>query len=172
MFAKMKTGTRILAGFGIAIVVAVAVGLAGYRGIGKLSSYLDEIARDRLPSEESLLVISEAQTAVKAAERTLLTASLDDARREHEYGRIKSAWDRIERAWKIYEPLPQTKEEEAKWKEFVPAWNCWKRDHEEYLRLCREWEKSRKADAKNEEAARSAMTTQALVTSSKPPKRS
>jgi PAS domain S-box-containing protein len=166
MFAKMKTGTKVLGGFGIAILISVAIGLVGYRGISKLSGHIAEIGANRLPSVEALLVISQGQTAVKAAERTLLTASRDDARREHEYNRIKSAWDRIEKAWKVYEPLPQTKEEEAKWNEFVPAWNAWKRDHEEYLRLSHEWEKSRKAGATAEAAAHDAIVKQALVTNS------
>ena len=33
MFAEMKTRTKVLVGFGLAIVVAVIVGLVGYIGI-------------------------------------------------------------------------------------------------------------------------------------------
>ena len=50
MFAKMKTGTKVLAGFIVALGVAVVVGLVGYRGIDKLSSDVDEIGLVRLPS--------------------------------------------------------------------------------------------------------------------------
>ena len=33
MFAKMKTGTRVLAGFGFALTVAMVVGAIGYQGM-------------------------------------------------------------------------------------------------------------------------------------------
>ncbi|MEI8376115.1 MAG: MCP four helix bundle domain-containing protein, partial [Planctomycetota bacterium] len=167
MFEKMKTGTKVLGGFGFAILITAVVGFVGNQGISKLSNYIDDLGTNRLPSVESLLVVSEAQTSVNARENALMCKTLDDAGRQQRYDGIKSAWDRAEKAWKIYEPLPQTKEEEAKWKEFVPAWTSWKRDHEEFLRLSREWEKVRKADAKVEEAAYNAMTTQALVTNRK-----
>jgi methyl-accepting chemotaxis protein len=167
MFAKMKTGTKILAGFGIAIVLTIAVGVAGYWGISSVNYYADRTATVRLPSVENLLIVSEAQTAVNACENALLCKDLDDAGRQQRYERIKGAWDRADTGRKVYEPLPQTKEEEVKWKEFVPAWAAWKRDHEEFLRLTREWEKVRKADAKVEEAAYAASTKQALETSRK-----
>ena len=122
MFAKMKTGTKILGGFGIAILITALVGYVGYQGIAKISDLAERTAKVRLPSVENLLIVSEAQTAVKSSERTLLVASADDSQRERQYEQIKGAWDRAEKAWKIYEPLPQTKEEEAKWKDFVPAW--------------------------------------------------
>jgi methyl-accepting chemotaxis protein len=167
MFAKMKTGTKILAGFGIAIVITIVVGVVGYWGINRVNYYADRTATIRLPSVENLQIVNEAQTAINAAENALLCKTLDDAGRQQRYERIKLAWDRADKAWKIYEPLPQTKEEEAKWKEFVPAWSEWKRDHEEYLRLSRDWEKARKGDAKAEEAAYAAMASQALVTNRK-----
>ena len=71
MFATTKTTTKVLGGFGFAIVIALIVGFVGYRGIHKLSTNVQEIGMVRLPSVESLLVMNEAQTAVKAAERTL-----------------------------------------------------------------------------------------------------
>jgi len=35
-------------------------------------------------------------------------------------------WARIDKGWKIYEPLPQTAEEEVLWKQFVKDWEAWK----------------------------------------------
>jgi methyl-accepting chemotaxis protein len=148
-------------------VITIVVGVVGYWGINRVNYYADRTATIRLPSVENLQIVNEAQTAINAAENALLCKTLDDAGRQQRYERIKLAWDRADKAWKIYEPLPQTKEEEAKWKEFVPAWSEWKRDHEEYLRLSRDWEKARKGDAKAEEAAYAAMASQALVTNRK-----
>jgi methyl-accepting chemotaxis protein len=167
MFAKMKTRTKLLTGFGFAVAVTLAVGWFGYEGITSINAYLDEVLSNRLPSADSLLTISEAQTAVDASENALLSKVIDDAARQQQYDRIKGAWERVDAAWKVYEPLPQTKEEEAKWKEFVPAWDAWKADHQRYVQLSKEWEKVRKGDAKVEEAAYAAMTTQALETNGK-----
>ena len=50
MFAKMKTGTKVLCGFGMAIMVGGRVGLVGYRGITKLGGHVEDIGRNRLPS--------------------------------------------------------------------------------------------------------------------------
>ncbi|MCC6126049.1 MAG: methyl-accepting chemotaxis protein [Pirellulales bacterium] len=153
MFAKMKTGTKILVGFGFAIAITAVVGVVGYRGINKLSGHITEIGAVRMPSLEGLFMLSDSQKTILAAENMLLCKALDDADRQKRIARMNEAFDRADKGWKIYEPLPQTVEEAAKWKEFVPAWSAWKRDHEEFLRLTREWEKVRKADASVEEAA-------------------
>ena len=105
MLATMKTGTKVLAGFGIAIAITLVVGVVGYMGIAKVSDLADRTAKVRLPSVENLLVVSEAQTAVNAAENALLCKTLDDAGRQQRYERIKGAWDRADKGWKVYEPL-------------------------------------------------------------------
>lgn len=40
--------------------------------------------------------------------------------------RKREAWSNVDRGWKIYEPLPQTPEEEKLWKQFVNEWDAWK----------------------------------------------
>ena len=50
MFAKMKTGTKVLAGFGFAIAITLVVGCVGYRGISKLSATSRTSAGSDLPS--------------------------------------------------------------------------------------------------------------------------
>lgn len=47
---------------------------------------------------------------------------------------MADAWTRVEKAWKIYEPLPQSKEE-ALWKQFVPTWKAWKKDSQSFDEL-------------------------------------
>ncbi|MEL7654413.1 MAG: chemotaxis protein CheW, partial [Bacillota bacterium] len=48
---------------------------------------------------------------------------------------------RVDEAWKIYEPLPQTELEAEKWKEFVPQWEAWKKDVSDYITLSKEADK-------------------------------
>ena len=75
-------------------------------------------------------MISEGRTEVKAV-------TLEAAIHESDYGAQKQfaeileqrreAWADIEAGWKIYEPLPQTKEEAVLWKQFETEWKDWKR---------------------------------------------
>jgi len=71
MFAKMKTGTKVLTGFGLAMLVAVIVGLVGYAGIAKVSGHNEEIGMVRLPSVQSLLELRVGGEQITAAQCTL-----------------------------------------------------------------------------------------------------
>ncbi len=111
---------------------------------------------------QSLLTISEAQTAIDSSENALMNISIDMKTRLEQYERMAAAWQRVAAAWKIYEPLEQTKEEAALWREFVPAWNAWKSDHESYVKLSKEFDTTIEARNKGEELYKK-MTDQALV---------
>jgi methyl-accepting chemotaxis protein len=161
MFARMRTGTKVLVGFGISIAITVVVGLVGYWGIAKIGDLAGRTANIRLPSVENLLIISEAQTAVNACENALLCRALDHDGRQLRYERIKGAWDRVESGWKIYEPLPQTAEEASVWKEFVPAWEAWKKDHHTFIAMSKEYDQYVENSFKIEKAYEE-MSSQAL----------
>ena len=114
----------------------------------------------------SLMEIDQAQTEIDGAENALLSREIDLKARNETYDRITAAWKRVDDAWKVYEPLPQTPEEAELWKKFVPAWNAWKNDDQEYLKLSKEYDKyvegSFKADTLYKQ-----MTERALVTNAK-----
>ena len=140
MLAKMKTGTKVLAGFGIALVVMVVVGLVGFRGIGKLSSHVTEIGANQLPSIKSLEEIRVGAERIKNAQRTLLNLDTDMASRERQYENVKNARENYEAAWKVYEAIPQVGEEADVWKQFVAAWQEWRNDNNEFIRLSHEFD--------------------------------
>jgi len=127
-------------GFGTMLTIIVILGLVGYYGLVKNDQAIEEIGGVRLPSIEGLLMISEAQTAIESAENALLFTGLDAKTRSNQYQRIDQAKQRVDRGWKMYEPLPQTSEEATVWKQFVPAWKQWMEDHETYIKLMREFE--------------------------------
>ncbi|MEI2771878.1 MAG: methyl-accepting chemotaxis protein [Candidatus Competibacter sp.] len=163
---NLKIGIRLGISFGFIAAIALALGLAGYYGILESSRAIEEIGIVRLPGVQALLTISEAQTAVDSAENALLSTRLDPKNREAQYQRFAAAKQRSDEAWKIYEPLPQTSEEATVWKQFVPAWNRWWQDHENYVKQVREFEALGVA---NLEAHRASplyeqMSHQALVT--------
>ncbi len=141
MFANMKTGTKVLAGFGVGIAITVVVGVVGYLGITSLGAQVEEVGVVRLPGVASLEKIQVGAERIKTAQRTLLDLSTSPDVRTRQFERIAKAREQYEAAWKIYEPLPQTVEEAALWKEFVPAWQQWRNDNTEFLRLTTEAQK-------------------------------
>ena len=76
MFAKMKTGTKVLGGFGFAIAIALVVGFVGYRGINKLSGHVEEIGIMRLPSVASSWKLRRLARTSSPAQQMLLNVNL------------------------------------------------------------------------------------------------
>ena len=142
MLKNMSLRMKLVGSFLVLGVMVLVVGVMGYNGAQELGRGIDEIGVVRLPSVASLLTIDEAQAAVGAAENVLLVKNLDEARRQAAYQRFTDAKKRADDGWKIYEPLPQTTEEAATWKEFVPAWNKWWQDHETYVAMTRDYWKA------------------------------
>jgi methyl-accepting chemotaxis protein len=140
MFRNMKTATKVVAGFVIAIVATVAVGLTGYYGISKLGGNVDEIGVVRLPSVSTLKDIQIGAERIKTAQRTLLQLNVDSVVRARQADNVAKARAFYEAAWKTYESLPHTPEETELWKQFVPAWQEWRKDNTEYFRIMKEYD--------------------------------
>ncbi|HAJ28504.1 MAG TPA: hypothetical protein DCG53_14900 [Syntrophus sp. (in: bacteria)] len=134
---NMKLSMKLIGGFAIVAFICVIVGLLGWKGIYDTEKALQEVNDIRLPSVQSLQTINEAQTAVRVFERSALIPEFlsSDSLMERLMKNTADAWDRVDKAWKIYESLPQTKEEEAVWKQFKPAWDAWKVDVMQFLEL-------------------------------------
>jgi methyl-accepting chemotaxis protein len=128
---------KLFAGFGCVAAITLLVGIIGYYGLVKTSNAIEDIGLVRLPSMDSLMVISEAQTAITSAQRTILIPEVykSSGGIERENKNIASAWERVDKALKIYEPLSQTNEEAAVWKQFQPAWEAWKKDSQRFDEL-------------------------------------
>lgn len=139
MFKNTAIKTRLLFSFLVIALIAMLIGLSGYRGISKISYDVNEINDVRLPSLEALLVISEAQTAIDSSENALLYTRLNQEDVQEEFSRIDAAWQRIDQAMPQYESLPQSAEEKAIADELNPAWDTWKQDHKKFMSICREF---------------------------------
>ena len=131
-------GKKLITSFLAAAAITLLLGLIGYYGTVKSNEAIAELGTVRLPSVQSLLTISENAEVIKSAQRILLNADTDAADRKRQPETVAKARAEYEAAWKIYEPLPQTVEEAATWKEFVPAWKQWLEDNHELLKLDRE----------------------------------
>jgi methyl-accepting chemotaxis protein len=113
----------------IAIAALLSVGFEGWTGIHRIGEDVKELGEVRMPSILGLEIVNEGQTAIYAT--NLSTAIWEnDYRSQDKFAEVlkkrRDVWARIDKGWKIYEPLPQTKEEEVLWKQFVKEWDDWK----------------------------------------------
>jgi methyl-accepting chemotaxis protein len=162
MKSQWTIGKKLIASFLSVAVVTAILGIVGYYGVNQGEIAINELGGVRLPSLESMLVVSEGQTAIDTTENALLCRTIDLKTRQGKYDDFASIWKRIDGAWAVYEPLPQTTEEAATWEKFVPAWAAWKKDHEEYVRLSKEYDKYVEGGFKAETVYKN-MIEQALV---------
>ncbi|MCX5810844.1 MAG: MCP four helix bundle domain-containing protein, partial [Proteobacteria bacterium] len=128
MFKNMKIGTKLIGGFSLVALILLIVAAMGYWGASKIGKNMEEVASVRLPGLMALQTINEAQTAIQRAERSSLIPELfkDEKERGLQVKRAEDAWKRVEAAFKIYEALTRTKEEDKLLKQFSPAWEQWR----------------------------------------------
>ncbi len=141
MKSQWTIGKMLITSFMMLAIITTVLGVVGYYGVNQGSLAIIELGSVRLPSIESLLVVSEGQTAVDTTENALLSRVIDHKIRLEKYEDFATIWRRIDDAWQIYEPLPQVDEEAAVWKDFVSEWKVWKKDHEEFIRISKEYDK-------------------------------
>ena len=142
MLKNMKLGTKLLLAFMSVATITLILGIVGYYSavISEKTAYgLGEI---RLVSIEHLLFMNKAQTVIDSSEKTLMNRDVDSAVRNQMYERIAHAWNIIDDSWKKYESVPRTAEEERNWRELVSLWNAWKRDHETFLSLSKDYDRA------------------------------
>ncbi|WP_395702308.1 methyl-accepting chemotaxis protein [Aquabacterium sp.] len=129
MFANVSLKAKILTLISVGVLALLAVIVIAFFGLKRDAEMLDEIGRNRLPSINSLQVINEAQTAIRSNSRAFDALALYPAEWKDIDSAIErkaTAWARAEKAWKVYEPLPQEPEEAQVWKQFTKEWDAWK----------------------------------------------
>ena len=162
-------GKKLIASFLAVAAITLILGLVGYYGAVKSDEAVREIGTNRMPSVESLLIMGYTQTTVDSAENALLSRELGLKDRQAKYAEFTTALKRAEDAWKVYDPLPQTAEEKVVADKFYPtAWNTWKKDHDAFVELSKEYDKTLEGEQNAASTAHSnelykKMSEQALV---------
>jgi methyl-accepting chemotaxis protein len=134
MFAKMKTGTKILAAFALAVAIAVLVGAAGYVSAARIGRRLNDVARHTFPSAMALATLNEGKTAVARAINTLALPRADAHMRGSAHEAIDAAWKRIDAHWREYESYPHGAEAQRLWKALQDPWREWRGAAERAIR--------------------------------------
>ena len=140
LVSNLKLKTKLIGGFLVVALITGVVGTAGYWGVKELAGNLNEIGTNRLPSVESLLKFQLASDRIRTVQKDLLNPDLPAADRKGKFDSVAKVREEYEAAWKIYESLPKTPEEERLWTEFVAAWQQWRGGNNEFFRLAREFD--------------------------------
>lgn len=125
---------KILGGFIIVALITVFVGGTALIGINQLNTKSNEIGTDILPSVKSILNINVALTAINGAENVLLIQDLSRDQRSTALNTMNVAYLRAQANITTYKELPRDAEEEALWSEFLPKWQKWLGDHQEFIK--------------------------------------
>ncbi|MFW5775265.1 MAG: methyl-accepting chemotaxis protein, partial [Chitinivibrionales bacterium] len=129
----MKLSTKLVGSFIIVALITMAVGLVGWNGASNLRENITEIGDVRLPGIQGLYMVRNGFEIVTSAQRTLLDPKLTEELRQRQFENIKKGRELYQKGWKIYAPLPQTKEEARLWEQFVPAYEAWKKENDTFF---------------------------------------
>ena len=148
---NLRIKTKLLLSFTLIVCTLIIIGLMSINSQLEFSKQVAEIGKNRLPSILALQDINVAQKTIRINE---LLAISDKSTLEELKNAITVAerqWQIVDKAWRIYEPLPQTKNEADIWRDFELVWADAKRQHLEVLELARQIKTLREQeDAKNE----------------------
>ncbi len=137
---ELKLTTKLIGGFMVMGVMLLIGGLIGSYGISQMSINLRTFSEVRLPGIHGLKIIGEAQQTISEIQQSLLTPEYlnNETEKARLFQNLEEAWTRAEKGWKIYETLPLTKEEETLWRNLKPAWESWRKSHQEVVQFLRE----------------------------------
>jgi len=136
---KISIRMKLIAGFLAVAVIAGIIGKEGYNGMNETHNALKDVSNTYLPSIQSLLVMSEAQSSIDGSENMLMSKEVAKSDIDDAFKRFVDAKKRISDALAVYEPLPQTPDEVEEWKTFKPDWDKWLEKHNEYEKLARDY---------------------------------
>ena len=140
MNSKWTIGKKLIVSFLSVAVVTAVLGVVGYYGVNQGGKAINDLGGVRLPSVESTLAIRAEAENIRGTLRTLAISGLPKETRQRQYDNLTRARETYEKAWAVYEPLPQTPTEAEVWKKLVPAWNAWRAENTKALELARQFD--------------------------------
>ncbi|KAF3883822.1 MULTISPECIES: HAMP domain-containing methyl-accepting chemotaxis protein [Nostocales] len=139
-FKNQSLQGRIMTSFILMGILILIVAVVGLFATFRLSSNINTLSNNSLPSIVGLWKVNEGQTQIESSERALLIPGQTLQERQTELERIKNAWKQINEGFKQYEETPRSEEEDRNYKKLLDNWDKWKNNHEEFLRIERQFE--------------------------------
>ena len=129
MLNDIKTSTKLLFGFGLAIAVTLIIGIVGRQALVTASEHMDDIGKNRMPSLYGVQEMIAGQLHVAAGQRGLVNRRMmEHGVRQGNYDEIATGLRQAADGRKVYEALPMAPEEQRIWSSFVPRWDEWQRN--------------------------------------------
>ncbi len=140
--------TKLISGFLVVALIVAIVGVTGYYAICRMYEMQKEFIERRLPSVQSLLIISEAQTSINDSINLILLNVINEKDYGMQLRNIDNAFKRIGDEWEAYTAMPAMTEEEKVQKEFILLWNVWEANIKNFVELANQYEMSQSEDIK------------------------
>jgi len=140
MLNNMSLQKRLISAFLFIGAIVLVVALVGWGVNARLSSTIDILSTDSMPSIMGLWKINEGQTQIKSSDLALLNPKLLQIERNAEVARMERAWEQINSGFKQYEPTDKDDEEKKLYEQFLTKWNEWKQNHEKLMQTNQQFE--------------------------------
>lgn len=124
---------RLMSAFLFMGALVLVVALIGLITALRLSSHVDTLGNNSLPSVTGLWKVNEGQTQIESSERALLIVDLSVKERQNELTRIEKAWKQIEEGFAEYKEAPRTQTEEGIYTKLNENWDKWKENHRKFM---------------------------------------
>jgi methyl-accepting chemotaxis protein len=137
---NIRLRTKLLSAFISISLIALTVGYIGWRSNAQL---IEEIISINNHHEHGvgLSRVKDGLMEIAASERMLLNPWMTREQKHQEWTNLDNALMRIEEGLRRYEVFPQPEEEMKLYRQFLQNLKVWKKHHEEFLRIYREYEK-------------------------------
>ena len=149
MMKNMTIKAKLIAMLSTAVLGLLIVAGTGYFGLHTVGVDVKELGQNRMPSVVGLFKM---QQSIAEVQRAALNVAIyeNDYKAQGEFAKViarrKKGWDDYEKGYKIYDPLPQSKEEEVIWKQYL-------KEQDAYRSKASDLDKIIDALAKNDSAA-------------------
>ena len=141
-FKNLKTGTKILTGFSLVVLIAAIIGVIGLMNLRSVGNHFHEVANVRAPSIQYLGVMESNLEALNRGYVNLLDVNLTKKEREHILKEINDYRAKYRKAHELFKPLDQTDEEAIVYQNMVESLQEWAdintnkvdTEHEEFMK--------------------------------------
>lgn len=134
----MGISKRISMGFAVMALIVLLTSFIGLWGIIETQQDLKRVSLNRMPSIQALLSLSEAQSAMMAAQYQLMDETLSPEVQAQVLASLEEATMRADGAWANYSLLDHTQAENEAIGELSDFWITWTQVNTEYLSLIHE----------------------------------
>lgn len=125
-FKDLKTGTKILTGFMLVLLIAVVIGITGLISLRNVGNAFHEVSDVRLPSVQYLGEMEANLERVQAGYKELLDVRLSRADREGILADIQRYRSEYQRYNDLFAPLDQTEEEARVYRQLMQDMETWR----------------------------------------------